>query len=68
VSNVESVFPFLQIATAASPFAAAAVLRLALGRNRFTEFLLSASTMWFAINLLLAPFTDPTRLGRWLLH
>jgi hypothetical protein len=53
---------------AVTPFVVALALRILLGKNRVTQFLLSATTTWFAVNVLLGPFTDPSRLGDWLLH
>ena len=64
--SLDSVLPYLRLATATAPFAAAVVLRILLGRNRITRFLLSAATTWFAVNILLAPFTDLSHLGSWL--
>jgi hypothetical protein len=36
-------------------------MRLFLGKNRFTQVLLSLSTMWFAANVLLAPYSAGMR-------
>ncbi len=33
------------------------LLRLILGRNQLTRLLISAATTWFAINILLAPYS-----------
>ena len=66
--NIDSFLPYLRVMTAASPFAAALLLRVLIGRNRVTQFLLSAATTWFAVNVLLSPFTDPSHLGAWLLR
>ncbi|MBZ5621072.1 MAG: hypothetical protein LAQ69_20455 [Acidobacteriia bacterium] len=43
--------------TAVLPFVLAIVLRVVLGRNRMTRTLLSASTIWFLVNVLLAPYS-----------
>jgi hypothetical protein len=64
--NVERTLPYLQVATALAPLAAAAIVRLAAGANRVTRILISVATTWFAVNVLLAPFTDVTHLGAWL--
>lgn len=39
------------------PFLVALVLRLIMGKNRFTRGALSVATMWFAINVLLTPYS-----------
>jgi hypothetical protein len=66
VPNIENVLPYLRVATAVIPFLAALLVRLLLGANRVTRFLLSAATTWFAVNILLSPFTDVARLPAWL--
>lgn len=49
--------PHARVATALAPFVIAIVLRLILGKNRVTKVLLSLSTTWFAINVLLTPYS-----------
>ena len=49
--------PHARVATALMPFLAALLLRLLFGKNRLTRAILSLSTMWFAINVLMAPFS-----------
>jgi hypothetical protein len=46
------------VATAILPFLVAMILRLMFGKNRMTQVLLSASTVWFLANLLMAPFSQ----------
>lgn len=46
------------MATALAPFLVAIVLRLILGKNRITKILLSLSTTWFAIIVLLTPYSS----------
>lgn len=55
---LEELSPHARVATAVAPFAAAILARLFLGRNRITRALLSAATMWFAINVLMAPYSS----------
>lgn len=43
--------------TAITPFLIAIVSRLILGKNKVTRLLLSLGTTWFAINVLLAPYS-----------
>jgi hypothetical protein len=63
---VEAISPHARVATALIPFLAAIVLRLLLGKNAFTRAALSVATMWFAINVLLAPYS--VELRREILH
>jgi hypothetical protein len=58
---VEAISPHARVATALIPFLAAIVLRLLLGKNAFTRAALSVATMWFAINVLLAPYSVELR-------
>ena len=39
------------------PFLAALVLRLIIGKNGLTRAVLALATMWFAINVLMAPYS-----------
>ena len=57
----EDLSPYARVATAVLPFAAAILLRLVLGKNQVTRVLLSISTTWFAINVLMAPFSEGMR-------
>ena len=66
--NVETVFAHLRLASAVAPVVLAILLRLLVGRNRFTRFLVSAATTWLSVNVLLAPFTDLGHLHTWLLR
>lgn len=43
------------------PFLAALILRLIIGKNRFTRVVLSLATMWFAANVLMAPYSVKMR-------
>ena len=49
--------PYARVVTAVAPFVAAMVLRLLLGKNRVTGALLSISTIWFAANIFMAPYS-----------
>lgn len=66
MSSVDRVLPYFQVATAVAPLAAALVFRVAVGANRVTSILVSLATTWFAVNVLLSPFTNVTSLGAWL--
>jgi hypothetical protein len=45
------------VAWAVAPFLAAMALRLLLGKTRFISLLVSLSAMWFAINVLMTPYS-----------
>lgn len=56
-SILENLSPHARVATALAPFLLAIALRLILGKNKMTRLLLSLSTTWFAINILLTPYS-----------
>lgn len=47
----------VHLAAAVAPFVAALALRFVLGKSRVTAWLVSLGTMWFAINVLMAPYS-----------
>lgn len=53
--------PHARVATALAPFLVAIVLRLIMGKNKATRLLLSLTTTWFAINILLTPYSARMR-------
>ncbi len=53
--------PYARVATALLPFIAAMILRLILGKNKLTGLLITVGTVWFAINILLAPYSARMR-------
>jgi hypothetical protein len=57
VRLLDELSPYARVVTAIAPFLLAIVLRLTFGKNRVTRILLSISTTWFAINILLAPYS-----------
>jgi hypothetical protein len=57
LSLLEDLSPHARVATAVAPFVLAILLRVVLGRNRLTRMLISLGTMWFAINVLMAPYS-----------
>jgi len=60
-SILEELSPHARVATAILPLAAAVLLRLVLGKNRLTRVLISLSTTWFVINVLMAPLYEGMR-------
>lgn len=49
--------PDEQVAAAVAPFAVAILLRLVLGLTLFTRWVVMLSTMWCAVNVLVAPYS-----------
>jgi len=60
-SIFDDLSPHARVATAVAPFLLALVLRVLFGKNRVTQILLSISTTWFAINILMAPYSASMR-------
>jgi hypothetical protein len=60
-SIFEDLNPHARVATAVVPFVVAILLRLLLGKSRTTSVLISVTTTWFAINVLMAPFSEGMR-------
>jgi uncharacterized membrane protein len=58
---LDELTPDMKVATAVAPFVIAMLLRLLLGRTQFTRWTIMISTMWFAINVLLAPYSAGVR-------
>ena len=53
--------PHARVVTAVLPFVIAVSVRLVLGNNRLTRWLISLSVMWFAANILMAPYSAGMR-------
>jgi hypothetical protein len=57
VTLFDRLTPYARVVTAITPFLAAIVMRLLFGKNQVTRALLSVSTIWFALNVFLAPYS-----------
>ena len=53
--------PHARALTAALPFLFAILLRLLLGNNALTRWVISLSVLWFAANILMAPYSAGMR-------
>lgn len=53
--------PDVRVATAVAPFLAAMMARVYLGRSNLTRWLITAGTMWFTFNVLMAPYSAGMR-------
>ena len=58
---INGLSPHARVVTAVVPFAIAVAMRLVLGNNRLTRWLISVSVMWFAANVLMAPYSAGMR-------
>ena len=59
--SFDELTPDQRVLAAAAPFAVAMLLRLLLGRSAFTRWSIALSTLWFAVNVLLAPYSTGMR-------
>ena len=55
--------PENRVGMAVAPVAIALLLRLILGKSEFTRWSLAVGTLWFAINVLMAPYSEGIREG-----
>ena len=53
--------PVERIAIASAPFAGAIILRVAFGRHPIIRWLVTITTLWFTLNVLLAPYSSDVR-------
>lgn len=58
---LDDLTPDVRVAAAVAPFVIAMLLRAILGRTQFTRWSTMIATMWFAINVLLAPYSAGMR-------
>jgi hypothetical protein len=56
-SLLDRLSPYARVVTDITPFLGAIVMRLIFGKNRLTRTLLSVTTAWFAVNVLMAPYS-----------
>ena len=55
--------PALRVLTALLPFCLALFIRLVIGNSRLTRTLISVGVLWFAVNVLMAPYALDLRTG-----
>lgn len=58
---LDDLSPHARVATAVLPFVTALFLRLIMGKTRTTSWLITLSTVWFAVNVLMAPYSAGMR-------
>jgi hypothetical protein len=49
------------VVTAVLPFATAMLLRFVAGKSKMTSWLITVATVWFAVNVMMAPYSAPMR-------
>ena len=59
--------PHARVATAVAPFGIALLFRIVLGNCRVSRWMISLGTVWFAVNILMAPYSAGMRqdIGNW---
>ena len=61
VDILNGLTPLARVLTAVLPFLFAIFLRLLLGNNSLTRWTISIGVLWFAANILMAPYTAGMR-------
>jgi hypothetical protein len=54
---LDDLSPHARVATAVLPFLIAILVRVFVGKTKITSLLFSVGTIWFAINVLMAPYS-----------
>lgn len=57
----DTLSPHARVVTAVIPFVFAIIVRLMFGRSRTVGWLITLATMWFAVNILVAPYSARMR-------
>jgi len=57
----DTLSPHARVVTAVLPFVFAIIVRCMFGRSRVTGWLVTVATMWFAVNVLVAPYSARMR-------
>jgi hypothetical protein len=60
-SFLDYLSPEMRVQVAVAPVVIAMLLRFMLGRTQFTRWSIAIGTMWFAINVLLTPYSAGIR-------
>jgi hypothetical protein len=58
---LDSLSPYVRVATAVMPFACAMMARIIWGKSQTMSWLITFSTVWFVINVMTAPYSAPMR-------
>src|SRR5215470_14302505 len=60
-SLLDQLSPYARVATAVTPFCLAIVARIVWGKSQTMSWLISLSTVWFVVNVLMAPYSAGLR-------
>jgi len=60
---LDGLSPAARVATAVLPFVLAIMLRLTSGKSKTADWLITLATVWFATNVLMAPYSAGMRQG-----
>ncbi len=60
-SLLDDLSPQARVVTAVLPFALAMFLRLASGKSKTTSWFVTLSTVWFVVNVMMAPYSAHMR-------
>jgi hypothetical protein len=60
-SFLDYLTPEMRVQVAVAPVVIALLLRFLLGRTQFTRWSIAIGTMWFAVNVLLTPYSAGIR-------
>lgn len=60
---LDGLSPTARVATAVLPFAIAVMIRLSTGKSKTADWLITLATVWFATNVLMAPYSSDVRQG-----
>ena len=58
---LDQLSPYARVATAVTQFLVVMLARLVWGKSQTMSWLITASTVWFVINVLAAPYSAPMR-------
>ena len=58
---LDALSPHARVVTAVLPFVFATAVRLMFGKSRVTGWLITAATVWFGVNVLMAPYSARMR-------
>ena len=58
---LDGLSPLARIAVAVAPFAGTLILRIAFGSYPVTRWLVTLGTLWFVLNVLMAPYSSGVR-------
>jgi hypothetical protein len=58
---LDGISPQARVVVAVFPFVVAIMIRMLTGRSKTADWLITLGTVWFAVSVLMAPFSDPMR-------